>query len=94
MTIVEWRRCRIHADVNPDTMWGCPDCLATLRLRESSTRRALDNIYTIARREYRRLEVGKPMRPDMWAHVKRLCEEVGCQARTVGVLRDGEEAVP
>jgi hypothetical protein len=47
----------------------------------------LDNIYTIARRESQRHEDGKDARPDMWGHLIRLCEAVGCQARTVGVLR-------
>lgn len=46
----------------------------------------LDNIYTIARREARRAESGHPLRPEMWAHVIRLCEKVGCHER--GVLRD------
>jgi len=27
----EWRVCSKHKDVNPETMWGCPDCLAELR---------------------------------------------------------------
>ena len=27
----EWRKCSLHPDVNPATMWGCPDCLAELR---------------------------------------------------------------
>jgi hypothetical protein len=52
----------------------------------------VDNIYTIARREHRRVEDGKPLRPEMWAHVLRLCEKAGSQERTVGVLRT-EDAV-
>jgi len=44
----------------------------------------IDNIYTIARRESRRTE----LRPEMWAHVIRLCEKVGAKSRTVGVLRE------
>jgi len=28
---MEWRKCGKHKDINPDTMWGCPDCLAELR---------------------------------------------------------------
>jgi hypothetical protein len=44
----------------------------------------IDNIYTIARRESRRTE----LRPEMWAHVLRLCEAVGAQTRAVGILRD------
>lgn len=47
----------------------------------------VDNVYTIARREHRRLEDGKALRLEMWAHVLRLCEQAGAQARTVGVLR-------
>lgn len=27
----EWRKCALHPDVNPETMWGCPDCLSALR---------------------------------------------------------------
>jgi len=27
----EWRVCKHHPEVNPETMWGCPDCLAELR---------------------------------------------------------------
>jgi len=27
----EWRVCKHHPEVNPETMWGCPDCLAGLR---------------------------------------------------------------
>ena len=46
----------------------------------------LDNIYTIARREMRR--TADQQRPEMWAHVLRLCEAVGCKERTVGVLRE------
>jgi hypothetical protein len=52
----------------------------------------IDNIYTIARREYRRVEDGKPLRPEMWTHVLRLCEKAGAQSRTVGVLRDGTQS--
>jgi len=52
----------------------------------------LDNVYTIARREARRVEEGKPLRPEMWDHIMRLCEKVGAQSRTVGVLRDGSAA--
>lgn len=28
---VEWRKCSLHPDVDPEAMWGCPDCLASLR---------------------------------------------------------------
>ena len=28
----EWRKCPHHPDVDPDRMWGCPDCLAELRM--------------------------------------------------------------
>jgi hypothetical protein len=27
----EWRVCSKHKDVDHNTMWGCPDCLAELR---------------------------------------------------------------
>jgi hypothetical protein len=47
----------------------------------------VDNIFTVARREYRRVEDGKALRPEMWAHVLRLCEKCGAHTRTVGVLR-------
>ncbi len=50
----------------------------------------LDNVFTIARRELRRAEDGKPLRLEMWSHVLRLCEKAGCQERTVGVLRGVE----
>jgi hypothetical protein len=53
----------------------------------------LDNVFTVARREARRASDGKPLRPEMWAHVLRLCEQVGCQERTVGILRAEPEAV-
>jgi hypothetical protein len=53
-----------------------------------------DNIYTIARREHRRLEDGKALRPEMWAHVLRLCEQAGAQSRTVGVLRTVDAVDP
>lgn len=29
--MVEWRKCELHPDVDPDRMWGCPDCLHYLR---------------------------------------------------------------
>jgi len=48
----------------------------------------VDNIYTIARRELRRAADGKSFRPEMWEHVRRLCERTGAGERTVGVLRD------
>src|SRR6185436_10186562 len=47
----------------------------------------LDNVYTIARRELRR---GDPR--EMWGHIIRLCEKVGCKPR--GVLRDNGGALP
>lgn len=52
---------------------------------------ALDNIYTLARRELRRLERAgaseiESVSGDRWGHVLRLCEQAGCQTR--GVLRD------
>jgi hypothetical protein len=28
----DWKHCDLHPDVDPDRMWGCPDCLAELRL--------------------------------------------------------------
>ena len=48
----------------------------------------LDNIYTIARRELRRLErlAYTDAERDPWRHILRLCEKVGCHGR--GVLRD------
>lgn len=54
----------------------------------------VDNIYTIARRELRRVEDGKPLRPEMWAHVFRLCDKAGGQLRTVGVLRASDAVDP
>lgn len=60
----------------------------------------LDNIYTIARREIRRLgpdDQGQRSEPtvgrsrEMWSHVLRLCEKAGCQSR--GVLRDNGGSV-
>lgn len=53
----------------------------------------LDNIYTIARRELRRLEklAYTDEERDGWRHVIRLCEKVGCQGR--GVLRDNGGSV-
>lgn len=53
----------------------------------------IDNIYTIARREYRRVEDGKAPRPEMWAHVLRLCERVCSRSRAVGVLRSDDGTV-
>jgi hypothetical protein len=52
---------------------------------------ALDNIYTIARRELLRLERAgaseiESVSGDRWGHILRLCEQAGCQSR--GVLRD------
>ncbi len=47
----------------------------------------LDNVFTIARRELRRVNSGLPLRPEMWSHVLRLCEETGCRERTVSLLR-------
>lgn len=41
---------------------GTPQSTGTLQW-------TLDNIYTIARREYRRGEDGKEPRPEMWAHI-------------------------
>lgn len=29
--MTEWRRCKLHPEVNPNRMWGCPDCLFELR---------------------------------------------------------------
>lgn len=57
---------------------------------------ALDNIYTIARRELRRLERAgaseiESVAGDRWGHVVRLCEQAGCQGR--GVLRDNGGSV-
>jgi hypothetical protein len=51
----------------------------------------LDNIFTIARRELRRLERAgaseiESVSGDRWGHVLRLCEQAGCEGR--GVLRD------
>lgn len=36
--------CAIHKDVNPETMWGCPDCLARLRRETAVMRDALNTI--------------------------------------------------
>lgn len=52
---------------------------------------ALDNVFTLARRELRRLERAgateiESVSGDRWGHVLRLCEQAGCQSR--GVLRD------
>lgn len=56
---------------------------------------ALDNIYTIARRRMKALNLEKNRQDidalliserGMWAHVQRLCEKAGCEPR--GVLRD------
>jgi hypothetical protein len=57
---------------------------------------ALDNIYTIGRRELRRLERAgaseiESVSGDRWGHVVRLCEQAGCQGR--GVLRDNGGSV-
>jgi hypothetical protein len=52
--------------------------------------RTLDNIYTMARREARRQQ--HELRPEMWGHVLRLCEQAGCQPR--GVLRDNGGTLP
>jgi hypothetical protein len=56
----------------------------------------LDNIYTIARREVRRLERAgaaeiESVSGDRWGHVLRLCESAGCQG--CGVLRDNGGSV-
>lgn len=29
--MTEWRKCSLHPDVDPERMWGCPDCLVELR---------------------------------------------------------------
>ena len=60
---------------------------------EAELQWVVDNIFTIARREYRRVEDGKPLRPEMWGHVLRLCEKAGCHTRTVGVLRTDDPSV-
>lgn len=58
-------------------------------LSDQKAQWTLDNIYTLARRESKRNNDGKMPRPEMWAHVLRLCEAMGCKERTVGILRDG-----
>ena len=35
--MADWRKCALHPDINPATMWGCPDCLAELRRRNENT---------------------------------------------------------
>lgn len=72
-----------------------PDVTSTDLADVGKLRWTIDNIYTVARRESRHAEVSAHrLRPEMWAHVMRLCEAVGAKARTVGVLRaeaaDGE----
>lgn len=54
----------------------------------------LDNIYTLARRELRKMEQLSytDEERDGWRHVIRLCEAVGCQGR--GVLRDNGGSMP
>lgn len=47
---------------------------------------AIDNIYTVARRETAR-QVADERADKMWRHVIRLCESVGARERSVGVLR-------
>lgn len=81
----------------PNVLWtertGCTCGLQALldgpaiEPAEKELRWTLDNVYTIARRESLRTE----LRPEMWGHVLRLCEKVGCQSR--GVLRDNGGAV-
>lgn len=54
----------------------------------------LDNIYTIARREIRRLDrlnAGPVSAKEPWGHVLRLCEKAGRQPRDV--LRDNGGSV-
>lgn len=38
--MAEWRKCALHPDVNPKTMWGCPDCLAELRRQQLTKQEA------------------------------------------------------
>ena len=72
-------------DARPKSTWEC---------RAELLAWVVDNVYTIARREHRRVEDGKALRPEMWAHVLRLCEQVGAQSRTVGVLRADDAVDP
>lgn len=37
----DWRRCSEHPEVNGETMWGCPDCLAFLRIENGRLRAEL-----------------------------------------------------
>lgn len=37
----DWRRCAMHPDVNPQTMWGCPDCIVELRAERNTLAAAL-----------------------------------------------------
>jgi hypothetical protein len=71
--------CALEAEV-VETTASSPDEEIERRHSES-LEWALDNIYTIARREARR---GDPR--SRWGHVIRLCEDAGCRPR--GVLRD------
>lgn len=40
----EWRKCALHPDVDPETMWGCPDCVAGLRSQVRQLREALGSL--------------------------------------------------
>lgn len=66
---------------------GVTDAVTLLRAQDDLLW-ALDNVYTIARRELTtaRRNMGDERTRDMWGHVLRLCEKAGCQSR--GVLRD------
>lgn len=38
----EWRKCKTHPAVNPNTMWGCPDCVFELRREVGQLKSALE----------------------------------------------------
>jgi hypothetical protein len=40
--IPEWRSCKTHPDVDPNRMWGCPDCVAELRARNLELNRTVE----------------------------------------------------
>lgn len=70
--------------------------LANVIAVADATRWALDNIYTMARRELNRLQqpyaVPDTLAIERWRHVLQLCEKVGCQGR--GVLKDNGGSMP
>lgn len=61
---------------------------------DSGRQWVLDNVFTIARRELKRLQnppVDQALSVQRWEHVLRLCEDAGCKG--AGVLRDNGGAV-